>query len=672
MTLRPGKASDPIICHLSPANLDTLPDYHALSYQWSKNTSFAGITCGNASFEVTGNLAAALRALRTLASPRILWVDAVCINQKDNNEKSKQIPLMRDIYACARSVLIWLGPSFPGVKTAFEILPYLTFVGVERHSTGKPDTEKIEDILAGRMEKRPEHGSIIQTRENYIFVSHDRDSLLRHTLERHPELDDDAIFKFDDDNAWRAIDTLFGDSYFERSWIIQEVAVAEAAHVVCGAYTMHWDLFRMAYEGRFKLGFQPNNTELHSRLLCVRDARVRYRNKQSPRCSDLATVLTSFSYSKQENPRDHIYAALGVVKPQSLCQDIIPDYNKSVEEIFYEAACHIIRQRQDLYLWSDKTLMSRRTISELPSWVPEWTMESCSEAIEFARLEFSRLISPRPVIKGNALFVDGHLLDEIDEIFTIREDNVLDIVIRLEEWLKKHGKSMFGAYHGDFQKLTSQTTSVATDHLREEHKSNGSQLFSISQNLPPIFAEVLRDSAVKDSHPLASRQLNIEALWSTLTALFDKRMKAPQPAWYRLFLAMLYMHPKLASSASGSVQGGLPKGFSSWIAAAVLLERTNPELWIRIFWGHFERFLKFRDTVIEDRFFVTKKGIFGCAPAETVKKGQVVTVLGGAWVPYLLEKKGDYYRLVSHAYVEGIMDIREVPAQWKVGRIEIT
>jgi hypothetical protein len=72
MTLQLGKASDPIICHLSTANLNTLPDYHTLSYQWSKDTSFAGITCQNASLQVTGNLAAALRALRTLASPKVL------------------------------------------------------------------------------------------------------------------------------------------------------------------------------------------------------------------------------------------------------------------------------------------------------------------------------------------------------------------------------------------------------------------------------------------------------------------------------------------------------------------------------------------------------------------------------------------------------------------------
>ncbi|CZR69111.1 uncharacterized protein PAC_19012 [Phialocephala subalpina] len=641
MTLHPGKGTDPIICHLSTASLDTLPGYHALSYQWSKDKCFADIICGNASLKVTGNLAAALQALRIVESPKVLWVDAVCINQENQIEKSKQISLMRDIYACAKSVFIWLGPSFPGVKTAWKILPYLTFVGVERHPTGKPDTEKMEDILAERMEERPEHGSIIQTGGNLVFMTHDRDPRpLYTTLERHPELDDDAIFKFDDDDAWRAIDTLFGDLYFERSWIIQEVAVAEAAYVVCGPHTMHWDLFRMAYEGRFKLGFQSNNTGLH--------------------------------YSKQTDSRDYIYAALGIVKPQSLCEDIVPDYNKSVEEVFYEAACHIIRQRQDLYLWSNKTLKSRRKKSEMPSWVPEWTMKSCGEAIVFARPEFSTLISPRLVIKDKALFVDGHLLDEIDEVFTIKDNNVFDIVIRLEVWLEKHGKLMFGAYHGDFQETTSQTTPLATDHFREERRRNTSQLFYISRKLPPIFAEVLRGRAVKDNHPLDSRKLNIEALWSTLTALFDRRIKAPQLEWNRLFLAMLYMCPKLASSASDSVQDGLPKGFSSWNRAAVFLEKTNPELWIGIFLGHFERFLKFRDTVIEDRFFVTKKGMFGSAPAETVKKGQVVTVLGGAWVPYLLEKKEDSYKLVSHAYIEGIMDLRKVPTQWEVSRIKIT
>jgi hypothetical protein len=93
----------------------------------------------------------------------LLRVNSICINQEDQKEKSKQIPLMRDIYATAKSVLVWLGPSFRGVAAAFEVLPYLAMVGVERHPTGKPDTEKLEDILGGIIKERPKNGSIIQS-----------------------------------------------------------------------------------------------------------------------------------------------------------------------------------------------------------------------------------------------------------------------------------------------------------------------------------------------------------------------------------------------------------------------------------------------------------------------------------------------------------------------------
>jgi hypothetical protein len=163
VTLRPGKVSDPITCDLTPVDLDMSLKYDALSYEWKKDKGLTNITCGSTSLSVTRNLAVALRALRNPASPKLLWADAICINQKDEKEKSKQIPLMRDIYATAKSVLIWLGPSFRGVTAAFEVLPYLAMVGVERHPTGKPDTEKLEDILVGIIKERPKHGSIIQS-----------------------------------------------------------------------------------------------------------------------------------------------------------------------------------------------------------------------------------------------------------------------------------------------------------------------------------------------------------------------------------------------------------------------------------------------------------------------------------------------------------------------------
>jgi hypothetical protein len=113
----------------------------------------------------------------------------------------------------------------------------------------------------------------------------------------------------------------------------------------------------------------------------------------------------------------------------------------------------------------------------------------------------------------------------------------------------------------------------------------------------------------------------------------------PKPLGYHLFLAMIYMLPRLAWT-QGNVQGGLPKGFSVWImvAAYLLLDKTGLELLQEIFNTRFERFDEFGHMLIEDHFFVTKKGIFGRAPAEAVKQGQVVTILGGAYVPSLLKK----------------------------------
>ena len=84
-------------------------------------------------------------------------------------------------------------------------------------------------------------------------------------------------------------------------------------------------------------------------------------------------------------------------------------------------------------------------------------MASCEEAIEFALPKFSRCLACNPAIKGHSLFVDGHLLDEIDTIYSINDKKeVLELVVRLEEWLKERDKTMFNAY-GDPQNLTGQT-----------------------------------------------------------------------------------------------------------------------------------------------------------------------------------------------------------------------
>ncbi|KAF5637131.1 het-domain protein [Fusarium sp. NRRL 52700] len=602
MTLYAGQAGDPIRCHLRRVKLGMSLKFEALSYKWKEAEGRTSITCNGISLSVTRNLASALGALRFPFGVRVLWVDAVCINQDDQEEKSKQIPLMREIYTSAKAVLTWLGPDFPGAKEAFQIFQYLSLVGIERHPTGKPDTEKIEDLMATIITQRPKRGSIIRRQ---------------------------------------------------------------------GGYILPWDIFRMAYEGRAKLAFQhfrnSGADNIASLIPCVRDTRLRYRNRDEPnsKCLDLGIVLTSFSYSKQTNPRDNVYAALGLVKPQSLCAEIVPDYNKSSEEVFYEASYNIIRLRRDLYLWSNKTLMSRRSITCLPSWVPEWTMKPYEEAIEFANSEFSRCLHGNPIIHDRSLFVDGHLVHIVDATFSFSHDRgEFELIKGLEQWLQERDKSLFGAY------ATGLLDNSATATFSRGSLTEANQLLREFDDIPPFITRVIHNVKGDDQCPLPNSLLNIEAMWSTLTAIFNRRMKESKLPEYRLFLALLYMMPTMEEKG-WRIRGGLPHSFNYWIMAAVLLVELgrDTKLFNDVFWKHWERNDAFDG--IQDSLFVTSKGFFGRAPAETVERGQIVAILGGAYVPCLLKRENGHYRLISHAYVEGIMSMRSLPQTWQVERIEI-
>ncbi|KAK1752616.1 heterokaryon incompatibility protein-domain-containing protein [Echria macrotheca] len=128
--LFPGKDSEPIQGSLRNASLDGRPEFEALSYVWGERDSPRSITLDGEGFHVTPNLYAALCALRRPASSRTLWIDAICIDQHNVDEKNHQVPLMARIYKQASRVTAWLGPSTPRIELAISWLnsspgPYL-------------------------------------------------------------------------------------------------------------------------------------------------------------------------------------------------------------------------------------------------------------------------------------------------------------------------------------------------------------------------------------------------------------------------------------------------------------------------------------------------------------------------------------------------------------------
>lgn len=85
--------------------------YEALSYVWGGEDKPQSILIDNKALKVTQNLYTALLHFRNRQCPRLLWVDAICIDQETDEEKEHQIQLMAAIYAGASRVLVWLGEA---------------------------------------------------------------------------------------------------------------------------------------------------------------------------------------------------------------------------------------------------------------------------------------------------------------------------------------------------------------------------------------------------------------------------------------------------------------------------------------------------------------------------------------------------------------------------------
>jgi hypothetical protein len=94
--------------------------YEALSYVWGDPDDLQTIHIGEDDLPVTRNLHAALSHVRNFSFERVIWVDAICIDQKNTEEKTQQIQIMAMIYGQANRVLVWLGEAADNSDQALE------------------------------------------------------------------------------------------------------------------------------------------------------------------------------------------------------------------------------------------------------------------------------------------------------------------------------------------------------------------------------------------------------------------------------------------------------------------------------------------------------------------------------------------------------------------------
>lgn len=197
VTILPGAWEDDIKCTISHVALHDPPKYTALSYCWGDAKDTGVIYLNNQVFPATSSLKAALLQLRKIGCS-ILWIDAICIDQTNIEEKSQQLPLIGSIYRNAITTIAWLGDESRTSPLAFTLMRRLW------------REEKESSISETKNETKKRNVSVVKLVNRPLVPIEERDAI--------------AAFL-----------NLLRRPYWKRVWIIQELAFSQTIKILCGS-----------------------------------------------------------------------------------------------------------------------------------------------------------------------------------------------------------------------------------------------------------------------------------------------------------------------------------------------------------------------------------------------------------------------------------------------------
>lgn len=342
-----------IRCSIIQDNLLEHPKFKALSYAWGDPTTISvPILVNGARYYVTPNCYAALQRLRELGESPV-WIDAICINQKDNAEKSRQIPLMGKVYSQARQVLVWLG-----------------FSGVEGRRFGETE----ENLAFGLLRAFVDYGGHA---ERDFSISYE-------------EFLGIAMSATSPERSWSALKCLLSHTWFTRLWAHQEVTLATDCMIFTKHHSMSYHTFLLvvcrAISPHLQQNGQPGpiladmkNRELLDNLTTISQrARPTFRKLGLESGIDildeasetLLQDLRSTTVFNCSDPRDRVYAILDLVPNKSFKSQIVIDYNLPINQIYTAATRAFIQATNSLHILCSATGSSHEAEeASLSSWV---------------------------------------------------------------------------------------------------------------------------------------------------------------------------------------------------------------------------------------------------------------------------------------------------------------
>jgi hypothetical protein len=293
----PSSPDETIRCVLSLARLnDVDTSYTAISYMWGRRDADQVIELDKPAFSVTENLWTCLRKFRNHRDDNYFWVDAICINQKDSDERNSQVSQMGTIYAKAQEVVIW--PRNP--------------------------TRKLENASVLRAMNFVR--TIVESKQsNITFATHFL------SFYQDPECDE----------RWSELAALCQTEYWSRVWIVQETVLASKIILHCEdgdkstTSSLDWNDFMQVCQALADL---PANWPISESVLAVREClplRLESRRGSFSMVSPIESLLAIFEDSKCSEPRDKIYGLLSLAENR-FRSAITVDYSMTMFEVYID------------------------------------------------------------------------------------------------------------------------------------------------------------------------------------------------------------------------------------------------------------------------------------------------------------------------------------------------
>ncbi|GES64630.1 hypothetical protein ATEIFO6365_0009011900 [Aspergillus terreus] len=602
LVLQPGTGHDPVSVRLIQARLSSSPKFEAISY----------------------NLHAALQQFRLPHAERVLWADAICINQTDLGEKNTQVPLMKDIYSKASAVLVWLGSGSPKLERGLDALAQL-HVYFCRHLKHYNDDTKYRRRLLGAAGRS------------------------RIPIQSLSLKDSEELRKLD----WDAISGLLSLPWFGRVWTLQEIVNAKEAVLVCGGRTASFHKFARPIVEFFlqyvdsartlELGLTIN-FPINSVWSVMETSRLRASRASNLDKTTLYELVRRHNLRQCTDPRDKIYGFLGLATDQTANdQPFLPQYNLPVETIYRDFALWSITVTRSLDMFSSiRDYRVHSSLKGLPSWVPDWMDWGGRRDTE--SFETST----------------WYVVDRIERLAVSYYQMTIWDDYRHYNYVKQLKAGVTGAARG---KMIAQFSSeglpehyldglLEAGDMVQKYSIPGKTSTAVLRDI--VWIENCKDIATRGTGQMSTGQY--EAFWRTISGA-EVEKDVPAPRWFKwTFKKHLQLLSDLREGKRRLDYGMAPFQIGGRFGSTVPLYHAGPKP--VLYDDEYRRWDEVRASWAcnrRRRFCATEKGRLGWAP-EAAQEGDLICIFHGAKVPYVIRPCEDgNYILLGAGYLHGMM-----------------